>query len=100
MTREFFPSTPLPTYHFRLFVAGQEANSLRARENLKQLCERDLAKRFQVEIVDVLIDYQEALRCKIFITPALLLVSPEPRVTIYGTLGDLPKVRHALRIEV
>jgi circadian clock protein KaiB len=83
---------------FRLFVAGDEPHSRRAKDNLKQLCESRIREPVEVEIVDVLESYTVALENKIFLTPALLMVSPEPAVTIFGNLSDTKKVMHALRL--
>jgi circadian clock protein KaiB len=79
-----------------LFVAGNEPNSRQARQNLAQICERYLGKRCQIDIYDVLQDFQTALDNRILVTPTLIRVSPLPRVTIIGNLSDTPKVLAAL----
>ena len=84
-------------YRMHLFVAGEESNSQQARQNLKQLCEDHLEGRCQIDITDVLEDFQSALDNQVFITPALI-VSRLSSVIIYGTLSDKEKVLNALRI--
>lgn len=86
-------------YILRLYVTGTEANSLIARRNLKDICERFLEGRCDVTEVDVLADFESALKDGIFMSPALVLVSPEPRVVIVGNLGDTAKVLSALRLK-
>ena len=85
-------------YRLRLFVAGDEPNSKRARENLAQICEQHLAGRYETEIVDVLDDFEAALKSSVLVTPALVLVAPAPTVTIVGNLSDRKKVLAALRL--
>jgi len=85
-------------YIFRLYVAGNEANSLVARRNLKEICEGFLGGRCDVTEVDVLADFESALKDGIFMSPTLVLVAPEPRVVIVGNLGDTAKVLSALRL--
>lgn len=85
-------------YVFKLYVAGVEQNSRLARENLKSICDQYLSNRCQVEEVDVLKDFASALRDKVFVTPALILVAPEPRATVVGNLEDKERVILALRL--
>jgi circadian clock protein KaiB len=87
-------------YIFRLYVVGNEPNSRIARENLENICNEFLKGRCQVEIVDVLKDFQAALADKVFVTPALVLVEPQPRAVVLGSLRDKDKVISALRLKV
>jgi circadian clock protein KaiB len=92
------PATRNATYHFRLFVAGDEPNSKLARENLLRLCEQHLHGNHRVEVVDVLENFQAALENNVLITPTLLVTSPPPPVMVVGTLSDTEKVLAALRL--
>jgi circadian clock protein KaiB len=40
-------------WHLRLYVAGQSPKSLHALVNLKSLCEKHLAGRYELEIIDL-----------------------------------------------
>ncbi|MCF8130631.1 MAG: circadian clock KaiB family protein [Deltaproteobacteria bacterium] len=83
---------------FRLFVARDETNSRRAEANFKELCESRIDKAFEIEIVDVLQSFKIALENNIYLTPALVKVSPEPRVIIFGDLSDAETVLKALQL--
>lgn len=73
---------------FRLYVTGNEPHSVRAEENLRKFC-ASLTKEFhEIEIVDVLKSYKLAIENKILLTPALVILSPEPEATLYGDLRD------------
>ena len=85
-------------YVFRLFMAGNGQNSQKALANLRSLCREHLNGRCTIETVDVVKDFQAAVRDNILITPALIMVAPLPRVMVLGNLSDLPKVLAALRL--
>ena len=85
-------------YLLRLFVAGNGTNSKPALANLHRLCREHLNGRCTIETVDVVKNYEAAVRDNILVTPALVLVAPRPRVMILGNLGDSPKVLAALRL--
>ena len=85
-------------YLLRLFMAGNGQNSQKALANLRRLCQEHLNGRCTIETVDVVKDFQAAVRDNILVTPALILVSPRPRVMILGNLSDSPKVLAALRL--
>jgi len=85
-------------YVLRLYVAGDEHNSQIARENLKRICDEYLDSRCEIEEVDILKDYAVAMRERVFVTPTLVLLSPEPRTSVVGNLSDEEKVVSALRL--
>jgi circadian clock protein KaiB len=85
-------------YILKLFVVGHEPNSMTARANLSTICHEYLKDRFQLEEVDVLSDFSSALKERVFVTPALVLISPEPRVTVVGNLDNKERVISALRL--
>ena len=86
---------PPGCYRMKLFLVGEETNSRLARENLARICRNGEGRCFDVEIVDVLENYELALEHRILITPALLVLEPK-RALIFGNLGDIEKVRSTL----
>jgi len=85
-------------YVFRLFVAGNESNSVQARRNLTLLCEEHLKGRYQIDIVDVLSDAATALKYRVLLTPMLIMIKPSPRVTVLGNLNNRNEVLAAFRL--
>ena len=85
-------------YAFRLFVAGNESNSIQARGNLARLCEEHLKGRYQIETVDVLKDAAIAHKNSVLVTPTLILIRPLPTVTLFGNLSETRRVLAALRL--
>ena len=86
-------------FHFRLYVADNTINSLQAIANLQAMCQRHLADRHEIEIVDVFKQPKRALKDGIRMTPALLKLSPLPPQTIIGTLGQSKLLLRALGME-
>jgi circadian clock protein KaiB len=83
---------------FRLFVAGTGRNSVEARHNLTELCEKHLKGRYRIDIVDVFRSTTAALAHHVLITPTLIRVEPRPGVTIVGNLSDTRLVVAALQL--
>lgn len=85
-----------PVFAFRLYVAGDGQNSVRAIANLTALCEARLAGRHRIEIVDVFSHPDRALADRIVMTPTLMRVEPEPIRRVVGTLQAREDVVAAL----
>jgi len=90
------PSGGMPFYRLRLFVAGDEPNSVKARAVLSRLCDEYLRDRCELHVIDVLEDYQAALDHRVVAVPALIVETPPPGRTIVGSLSDERKVLEAL----
>lgn len=90
-------TTENETIVFQLFVAGEETHSKMAMNNLRAICDSHLKDRCTIEIVDVYESFDIALENRIFLTPALIRVSPGPRITIFGNLSDMSEVLKALQ---
>ena len=98
MNTEYGDHSKTDEYHFRLFIAGDEIHSRTARNNLDRICTCCIHKSYKVEIVDVFEDYATALANNIFLTPALVMILPEPPVIIFGDLSNTEEVKKSLRL--
>lgn len=85
-------------YEFRLYLAGQSPKSVRAVENLRQLCEEHLPGRYRIELVDLLENPQLARRDDIIAVPTLVWRHPGTAVKIIGDLSDTPRVLAGLQL--
>jgi circadian clock protein KaiB len=85
-------------YLLRLFVAGNGPNSKQALANLHRICRERLNGRCTIETVDVVKNFEAAVKNNILVTPALVLVAPLPSVIVLGNLSDQQKVLLALRL--
>lgn len=86
-------------FKFRLYVAAETQNSVRAIANLSALCRLYLLDRHEIEIVDVFKEPRRALEDHILMTPTLLKLAPAPKRKIIGTLKDTPTVLDALALD-
>lgn len=85
-------------YHLRLYVAGQTAKSLAAVANLRRVCEEHLAGRYDIEVVDLLLNPQLAAGDQILAIPTLVRRLPQPLKRIIGDLSNTEKVLVGLDI--
>jgi circadian clock protein KaiB len=84
-------------YVLRLYVGGMALRSVEAFANLKALCEKHLAGRYEVEVIDIYANPSLAKGEQIVAVPTLVIVSPPGRRLI-GNLADSSKVLAALRL--
>jgi circadian clock protein KaiB len=82
----------------KLYVAGQTPRSLTAFANLKRICETHLEGRYQIEVVDLLLNPMLAKRDQIVAVPSLVRQLPPPVKKIIGNLADEDKVLLGLEI--
>ena len=83
-------------FKFRLYVAGDTANSAQALANLAALCRTHLPHRHEIEVVDVFREPKRALTDGILMTPTLVKLAPSPGRRIVGTLSQTQPVLQAL----
>ncbi|WP_295456625.1 circadian clock KaiB family protein [uncultured Thiodictyon sp.] len=76
----------------RLYVAGQTPKSITAFANLQRICEEHLAGRYQIEVIDLLVQPQLAQGDQILAIPTLVRKLPEPMRKIIGDLSNTDKV--------
>lgn len=80
----------------RLFVAGEGALSCRAVAQLRELAERALPGRCELEVVDVLREPEEARAASVFAVPTLVRVRPAPSLRVVGDLVDPKTILRSL----
>jgi len=79
-------------YHLRLYVAGQTAKSIAAFANLKRICEEHLEGKYEIEVIDLLVNPQLAQGDQILALPTLVRKLPEPIKKIIGDLSNTERV--------
>ena len=85
-------------YLLRLYVAGQTPKSLAAFANLKKICEEHLEGRYQIEVIDLLVNPTLAKNDQILALPTLVRRLPEPMKKIIGDLSNTERVLVGLYI--
>jgi circadian clock protein KaiB len=79
-------------YQLRLYVAGQTARSQAVLRNLEAICETHLRGKYQIEVVDLLVNPQLARGDQIFAVPTLVRQLPPPVKKIIGDLSNIERV--------
>ncbi len=73
---------------FRLYVAGDAPNSVRARANLAEIGRDVCGGHYTVDEIDVLKTPGRAMEDHILVTPTLVILSPGPPRRIVGNLSE------------
>ena len=76
----------------RLYVGGMTPNSLRAIENIRNICAEHLEGRHQLEIVDIYQQPELAKEKQIIVTPTLIMELPLPGRRIIGDMTGFLKL--------
>jgi circadian clock protein KaiB len=85
-------------HKFMLFVSGMSVKSGHAIENLRKICDQYLTDNYELEIIDISRDTEQAVIHQIVAIPTLIKTYPEPRRIILGDLSDEEKVLRILNI--
>ncbi len=85
-------------FQLRLFVAGDEVNSVQARRNLRKVCDELIPGRYTIEEIDVLRDPSAALKERILVTPSLIIKTDDSdsRLLVFGNLNDTTRLKDIL----
>ena len=79
-------------WQLRLYIAGNTAKSIAALSNLKKYCEQHLSNRYEIEVIDLLVNPQLAAGDQILAIPTLVRKMPVPVRKIIGDLSNEEKV--------
>jgi circadian clock protein KaiB len=84
--------TPKRKYVLRLYVTGMTPRSTRAIENIKSICDKYLAGRYDLQVIDI---YQQPKLAKgeqIIAVPTLVKKLPAPLRRMIGDMADVDTV--------
>jgi circadian clock protein KaiB len=85
-----------PKNRFVLYVGDETSNSQLAMANITALCRQYLPDRHEIEVVNVFQHPERALTDRVFMTPILIRLAPNPVRRIVGTLGHTEHIIGAL----
>jgi circadian clock protein KaiB len=92
-------SNPEERFILKLYTAGQTPRSLAALDNLRKLCEEYLPGRYDLEIIDLILQPKRARTDQILAIPTLVRTLPIPIARIIGDLSDTDQVLLGLNIQ-
>jgi circadian clock protein KaiB len=75
-----------------LYVAGPTPKSVAALRNLEQLCEKHLAGRYHIEVIDLMKNPHLAQSDQILAVPTLVRKLPSPIRKMIGNLSNTERV--------
>jgi circadian clock protein KaiB len=79
-------------YVLCLFVTGMTPRSTQAVAVIKELCDERLAGRYELEIVDLYQDPEQARLGQVIAAPTLVRREPLPERRLIGSLADRERV--------
>ena len=85
-------------YVLRLYVAGATPQSIKAITNLKRICEEHIARRYELEVINI---YQQPVLLEgeqILATPTLIKKLPLPLRKFIGDMANTEKILLGLDI--
>ena len=74
-------------YVLQLFIVGMTPRSLKAVQDLKEFCEKHLAGRYEIEIIDIYKNPEKAREENLVAVPTLIKQLPQPLVKFIGDLS-------------
>jgi circadian clock protein KaiB len=92
-------ASPTSEFQLKLYVAGQTAKSVAALSNLRRLCETHLQGRYEIEVIDLLVNPRLAAGDQILAVPTLVRKFPEPIRKIIGDLSNEERVLVGLDLQ-
>jgi len=81
-----------------LYVTDRSPKCVRAIENLRRACEKDLAGRYTIEIVDLLKNPRRAADDQILAVPTVVRRLPPPIRKVVGDLSDPDRLLVGLQL--
>ena len=92
------PGHPAVAWELRLYVTDRSPKCLAAIENLRHACEKHLAGRYEIEIVDLLESPRLAAADQIIAVPTLVRNLPKPVRRLVGDLSDTERLLAGLAL--
>jgi circadian clock protein KaiB len=90
------PEAGIDHHRLRLYVAGSAPRSLRAVQNVKRICESELAGHYALEVIDIYKEPARVLEDHIVAIPTLIKHAPGLVRRLIGDMSETSSLRHGL----
>ncbi|WP_276482662.1 circadian clock KaiB family protein [Paraflavitalea pollutisoli] len=87
-----------PAFVFTLYVTGNTPNSIRAINNIQEICETYITGQYKLDVVDVYQQPALAQQEQLIALPLLVKKLPLPERKLIGDLSDKEKVLKILNL--
>ena len=85
-------------YVLCLYIAGLTPRSTLAVERIRSICDRYLAGRYELTVIDLYLEPELARQAQIVVAPTLVKQSPTPVRLFIGDMADEKKILAGLNI--
>jgi circadian clock protein KaiB len=85
-------------YILRLYIAGLSVRSTLAVERIRAICDRYLADRYELTVIDLYLHPEAAQQAQIVVAPTLVKQSPSPVRLFIGDMADEKRILVGLNI--
>jgi circadian clock protein KaiB len=85
-------------YVLRLYIAGTSSKSVRAVANIKEICNKNLANRFDLEVIDIYQQPALAKEVQVIAAPTLVKQLPLPSRKFVGDMSNTDRILVGLEI--
>lgn len=85
-------------YLLRLYVAGMTPRSLEAIASIRNICEKHLKGRYEIEVIDIYERPEAAKNQQVLAAPTLIKALPLPLRKFIGRLSDEERILKGLDI--
>ncbi len=85
-------------YMLSLYVSGATHHSMLAVKNIKQICDKYLTGRYELDTIDVYQQPHLAEKEQIIAAPSLVKVEPWPVCRLVGDMSNIQKVLSGLDV--
>jgi circadian clock protein KaiB len=86
-------------YVLRLYIAGTTSKSVRAVANIKEICNKNLANRFDLEVIDIYQQPALAKEVQVIAAPTLVKQLPLPSRKFVGDMSNTDRILVGLEIK-
>jgi circadian clock protein KaiB len=86
-------------YVLRLYIAGTSSKSVRAVANIKEICNKNLANRFDLEVIDIYQQPALAEEVQVIAAPTLVKQLPLPSRKFVGDMSNTDRILVGLEIK-
>lgn len=85
-------------YVLRLYIAGLTPRSTLAVERIRSICESHLTGRYELTVIDLFLNPEEARRAQVVVAPTLVKQAPSPKRLFIGDMADEKRILRGLNI--
>jgi circadian clock protein KaiB len=85
-------------YVLCLYIAGLTPRSTLAVERVRAICDRHLAGRYELTVIDLYLHPEEARRAQVVVLPTLVKHTPSPMRLFIGDMADEKRILLGLNI--